>query len=95
MGPKRAAKERAIHYKDHSTSESDAGSAEGEEGEYDVCLGILLTTADPRYVGLGNDKKGGDVVMDVNEIRELLQRKLHYPAEIPLVWLTTGKWVGH
>ena len=36
MGPKRAAKEREIHYKDHSTSEGDAGSDEGEEGEYDV-----------------------------------------------------------
>ena len=29
--------------------------------------------------------------MDMKEIRELLQRKLHYPAETPLVWLTTGQ----
>ena len=90
-GPTRAAKKRRIHYKDHSTSEGDAGGDEGEEGEYDVCLGVLLTTADPRYVGLGNDKKGGDVVMDVKEVRELLRRKLHYPAETSLVWLTTGQ----
>ena len=35
--------------------------------------GLLCRNADPRYVGLGDNSSGGDVVLTAKQVRECLQ----------------------
>ena len=49
------------------SSDTDDDDDEGAEH-----VGILFRTADPRYTGIPNNPQGGDTLLDVGKIRELL-----------------------
>ena len=72
-------------YRLHGSSESD----EALSREYQTQIGLLLSTADPRYVGRGDDVSGGDVILDCDEIRSLLKTEASAASGATSLWLTT------
>ena len=66
-----------------------SGSDEAPSEEFAAQQGLLLSTADPRYVGRGDDVNGGDVIFDCEEIRSLLRSAATIAKESTTLWLTT------
>ena len=56
--------------------------------------GLVCTLADPRYAGRGDDRSGGDVVMDAGRLRQVLQHTSELAEGDMALWLTTGE-MGH
>ena len=74
-----------VDYCERGSSESDEAPLE----EFAAQQGLLLSTADPRYVGRGDDVNGGDVIFDCEEIRSLLRSEATIAKEATTLWLTT------
>ena len=53
--------------------------------------GLVCTLADPRYAGRGEDRSGGDVVMDAGMLRQVLQYTSALAENDMMLWLTTGE----
>ena len=60
-----------INYNDHATSDPD--SDDNEDDPVAIQVGVLPSSADPRYVGRSDDATKGDVCLTMNEVRQLLQ----------------------
>ena len=56
-----------------------------------VRIGLSTVTADPRYMGRGDDTSGGDVLVDGPGLKHILRISRDHPAEGMEVWLTTGQ----
>ena len=56
--------------------------------------GLVCTLADPRYAGRGDDRSGGDVVMDAGRLRQVLEHTSAMAEGDMILWLTTGE-MGH
>ena len=78
-------KGQRVDYCERGSSESDEAPSE----EFAAQQGLLLSTADPRYVGRGDDVSGGDVIFDCEEIRSLLRSEATTAKEATTLWLTT------
>jgi len=46
-------------------------------------------TADPRYAGRGNERSGGDVLLDAGHVRKVLESMMVLEEPEMTVWLTT------
>ena len=65
---------------------SDSGD-DGDEGAEHVS--ILFRTADPRYTGNPNDPQGGDSLLDIGKVRELLRLNSTLADSTGEVWLSS------
>ena len=75
-----------VNYEERSTSDSDHDRDDRDFSTAQV--GVLLTSADPRYVGRGSDVTRGDVCLTMDEVRQLLQPD-QTQVGLGKVWLTT------
>ena len=62
--------------------------AEDTEG---LKIGLLAVTADPRYMGRRDDPSGGDVIVDGQGLKHILQGSRECTAEDMEIWLTTAQ----
>ena len=78
----------------------ELGSSDEEIGEELQCdvrvLGLLFSTADPRYVGK-DIAEAGSVILNVDEVRQILRDEEHSEQQNRTIWLTTSQmgWPIH
>ena len=70
---------------DRDDSASEADVQDDERELYGVWTCALMSPADPRFIGRGDDSSGGEVAYTLEEMRTLLQSQ---PGEMS-IWLTT------
>ena len=63
---------------------------EGEPQRTAWAIGLLFTTADPRYVGK-DTAEAGSVIFSVDEVREILRDEKESTCQKWTVWLTTSQ----
>ena len=83
--PRRTRKSGRSNLRDRSESGSDGDVREDEVAGYEECVCIALIPANPRYVGRGSDKSGGEVTYTIAEIRDLLINH----TDSTWMWLTS------
>ena len=83
--PRRTRKSGRSNLRDRSESGSDGDVREDEVAGYEECVCIALIPANPRYVGRGSDKSGGEVTYTIAEIRDLLLNH----TDSTWMWLTS------
>ena len=74
----------------HEESENDCQSDE-EDGGWDKQLfyGIRMRAADPRYLTTDDDVNRGDIILTMEQVKELITVKLRSEEEVATIWLTT------
>ena len=76
---------------DRQDSGSEADLQDEERDVHQVQMCALMSTANPRYVGRGDDSSGGEVTYTMQEMRTLLRGQSGEAQS----WLTKVRWGGH
>ena len=73
-------------------SESDGQSDEDDDGrDKQLLYGIRMRAADPRYLTTDDDVNRGDILLTMEQVKELITVKLRSEEEVATVWLTTSE----
>ena len=72
--PKREGQTRRDCLADREKSESEEDLQE-EVGEDEAQAHVIMSPANPRYVGRGDDISGGEIAYTMDEMRDLLQEQ--------------------
>ena len=72
--------------------EVGSSDEELEEGPHREAwtIGLIFTTADPRYVGKDREE-AGSVLLSVEQVREILRGEEKLASQVGTVWLTTSQ----
>ena len=84
--PKREGQARRGCLADRDRSESE-GDLQEEEQEDEAQTHVIMSPANPRYVGRGDDTSGGEIVYTIGEMRDLL----HGQPDRGQMWLSTNQ----
>ena len=85
---------RPVRNPKRHTSYVEVGSSDEEIEEWfqreEWAIGLLFTTADPRYVG-ENREEAGSFLLSVEQVREILRGEEKLACQDGTVWLTTSQ----
>jgi hypothetical protein len=74
----------------HEESGRDGQSGEDDDGrDKQLLYGIRMRAADPRYLTTDDDVNRGDILLTMEQVKELITVKLRSEEEVATVWLTT------
>ncbi len=86
----RAKGNKSVNY--HEESESDCQSDEDDGGrDKQLLYGIRMRAADPRYLTTDDDVNRGDILLTMEQVKELITVKLRSEEEVATIWLTTAE----
>jgi hypothetical protein len=86
----RAKGSKSVNY--HEESEIDGQSDEDDDGrDKQLLYGIRMRALDPLYLTTDDDVNRGDILLTMEQVKELITVKLRSEEEVATIWLTTSE----
>ena len=79
--------QRQVNYVELGSSDDDL---EEESQQAERTVGLLFTTADPRYVGK-DTAEAGSVILNMDQVRQILRDEKEFACQDRTLWLTTSQ----
>jgi hypothetical protein len=79
--------QRQVNYVELGSSDDDL---EEESQQAERAVGLLFTTADPRYVGK-DTAEAGSVILSMDQVRQILRDEEEFARQDRTLWLTTSQ----
>ncbi len=78
-----------VDYHENSWEHDTQNDSDCNESTEQLSYGLRMRAADPRYITTGDDSNGGDMLLTMAQVRELIIKKDQSEEGTATVWLTT------
>ena len=80
-----------VDYRESSMECDTQSDSDEEENSETLSYRLKMYAADPRYITSSEDGNRGDVILTVEQVRELIARKDTAEEGTAAIWLTTAE----